>query len=48
MSDSKPKLVSQKTFESWHIPEPWLIFGDGKTHIDPKMGLALLWPIKNS
>ena len=46
MSDSKLKLVSQKKFESWHIPEPWLIFGDGKTHIDPKMGLAYYGPLK--
>ncbi len=34
--------------ESWYIPEPLLIFGDGKTFIDPKVGLTLYGPLKAS
>ena len=46
MNDSQPKLSSKKQFESWFIPEPLLIFGDGKTHIDPKEGLTQYGPLK--
>lgn len=41
-----PKLQSTKTFPAWYIPEPLLIFGDGKTHIDPKVGLSLYGPLR--
>lgn len=39
-------LQSNKKFQSWYIPEPLLIFGDGKTHIDPKLGLTLYGPLR--
>ena len=42
------KLNSRKIFSSWHVPEPSLIFGDGKTHIDPKLGLTLYGPLQTS
>ena len=41
-------LESRKIFSSWHIPEPSLIFGNGKTHIDPKLGLTLYGPLRTS
>ena len=41
-------LSSRKIFSSWHIPEPSLIFGDGQTHIDPKLGLTLYGPLRTS
>lgn len=47
-SDSQPKLSSRKIFSSWHIQEPSLIFGDVKTHIDPKLGLTLYGPLRTS
>lgn len=46
MDSTNPKLLSKKRFESWFIPEPLLIFGDGKTHVDPKLGLTLYGPLK--
>ena len=46
--DTISKLNSQKNFLSWFIPEPLLIFGDGKTHIDPKLGLTLYGPLRTS
>jgi len=46
MDNSEPKLISKKQFESWYIPEPLLIFGDGKTHVDPKAGLTLYGPLR--
>ena len=42
-----PKLSSKKIFSSWYIQEPTLIFGDGKTHIDPKLGLTLYGPLRS-
>ena len=49
MSERKHEgLVSSKMFHSWHISEPSLIFGDGKTHIDPKTGLAVYGPFITS
>lgn len=45
-SENLPKLSSKKIFQAWYIPEPLLIFGNGKTHIDPKIGLALYGPLK--
>jgi len=51
MSDSDQnlsKLSSRKIFSSWYIQEPSLIFGDGKTHIDPKLGLTLYGPLQTS
>jgi hypothetical protein len=39
-------LQSKKRFQSWYIPEPLLVFGDGKTHIDPKVGLTLYGPLR--
>lgn len=47
-SNHQSKLSSRKIFSSWHIPEPSLIFGDGKTHIDPKLGLTLYGPLRTS
>ncbi len=41
----RPGLVSSINFDSWHIPEPLLIFGDGKTFTDPKVGLTLYGPL---
>ena len=46
--DEYSKLHSRKIFSSWHIQEPSLIFGDGKTHIDPKLGLTLYGPLRTS
>ena len=46
MDESMPKLSSKKQFESWFISEPLLMFGDGKTHVDPKLGLTLYGPLK--
>ena len=46
MSNTSGRLSSRKIFSSWHIPEPSLIFGDGKTHIDPKLGLTLYGPLQ--
>lgn len=45
-SDILPKLSSKKIFQSWYIDEPLLIFGNGQTHIDPKIGLTLYGPLK--
>lgn len=39
-------LQSKKKFQGWYIPEPLLVFGDGKTHIDPKVGLTLYGPLR--
>ncbi|MCE9652100.1 MAG: hypothetical protein K8Q89_03450 [Nitrosarchaeum sp.] len=39
-------LTSSKKFQSWFIPEPLLVFGNGKTHIDPKIGLTLYGPLR--
>ena len=47
-TQSKVDLSASLTFESWYIPEPSLVFGDGKTFIDPKVGLALYGPLKAS
>ena len=47
-NENFPKLESRKIFSSWHISEPSLIFGDGKTHIDPKLGLTLYGPLQTS
>lgn len=47
MTESKHvSLQSRKKFQSWYIPEPLLVFGDGKTHIDPKVGLTLYGPLR--
>lgn len=46
MNNEDVKLKSKKQFESWFIPEPLLIFGNGNTHIDPKLGLSLYGPLK--
>ena len=48
MSDKvkKARMESKKQFQSWHISEPYLIFGNGKTHIDPKLGLTLYGPLR--
>ncbi len=40
------ELATSKSLAGWFLPEPLLIFGDGKTHIDPKAGLALYGPLK--
>lgn len=45
-NQNKSRMTSGKTFTSWHISEPLLVFGDGKTHIDPKLGLTLYGPLK--
>lgn len=49
MTDSQKEkhvsLQSKKIFQSWYIPEPLLVFGNGKTHIDPKVGLTLYGPL---
>src|SRR5438132_68336 len=37
----RPGLVSSINFDSCHIPEPLLIFGDDQTFTDPKLGLTL-------
>lgn len=44
-SQQKVSLQSPKTFRSWYIPEPLLIFRNGKTHVDPKLGLTLYGPL---
>lgn len=48
MNTDEIKLASRKHFESWFVPEPLLVFGDGHTHIDPKLGLTLYGPLKPS
>ena len=48
MNNDEIKLTSKKHFESWFVPEPLLVFGDGHTHIDPKLGLTLYGPLKPS
>jgi len=48
MSSSESKLSSSKQFQSWYLPEPLLIFGDGKTHVDPKLGLTIYGPLKTT
>ena len=45
MAERAGRLDSARVFDSWHIPEPSLIFGDGRRHIDPKAGLALYGPL---
>ena len=40
-----PRLQSRKVFSARYIPEPLLIFGNGETHIDPKIGLTLHGPL---
>lgn len=40
------RMISKKKFTSWFIPEPLLIFGNGKTHIDPRLGLTLYGPLR--
>ena len=47
-SNNQSKLSSRKIFSGWNIQEPSLIFGDGKTHVDPKLGLTLYGPLKTS
>lgn len=42
------RLASAKHFQSWFIPEPLLVFGNGNTHIDPKIGLTLYGPLRTS
>ncbi len=42
----RPSLPESFRLESWYIPEPLLVFGDGKTFIDPKVGLTLYGPLK--
>src|SRR5712691_8301692 len=43
---SRRGLPETHKLESWYIPEPLLLFGDGKTFIDPKVGLTLYGPLK--
>lgn len=45
MGERRAGEIAEKKFDSWHIPEPSLIFGDGKRHIDPKAGLATYGPL---
>ena len=42
------RLDSERVFESWHIPEPSLLFGNGLRHTDPKVGLTLYGPLLTS
>lgn len=41
-------MQSSVKLDAWHVPEPLLVFGDGKTFIDPKVGLTLYGPLKAS
>src|SRR5438552_6143264 len=45
-SQARTGLEESLRLESWYIPEPLLVFGDGKTFIDPKVGLTLYGPLK--
>src|SRR5438552_9579696 len=45
-SQARTGLEESLRLESWYIPEPLLVFGDGKTFIDPKVGLTLYGPLR--